>query len=131
VQAASVSLHGPHGQHIENVHLEPYSSEDQFWNKLYCGPYSRLLNKAKEFVENTGGAGDDLMVFIRSVDVFGPLTSLALDSSLDVYLVVALMLANMNMLRCHDTIVRSLRPFIIALPKTPVPSRINLHMDGL
>ena len=66
VQAASVSIHGPHGQHIENVHLRPYVSSEDFWENLYTGPYSRLLKKAGEFLDNTGGAGDDVLVFIRS-----------------------------------------------------------------
>ncbi|KAH9949834.1 Arginase/deacetylase [Amylocystis lapponica] len=64
VQAASVSIHGAHGQHIENVHLKPYSSEKQFWEELYAGPYSRLLDKARDFLEETGGAGSDALIFI-------------------------------------------------------------------
>ncbi|KZT65820.1 Arginase/deacetylase [Daedalea quercina L-15889] len=64
VQAASVSIHGPHGQHIENVHLRPYSSEQQFWDELYARLYSKLLIKAGEFLDGTGGPGDDVLVFI-------------------------------------------------------------------
>ncbi|KAI0313788.1 Arginase/deacetylase [Amylostereum chailletii] len=64
VQAASVSIHGPHGQYIENVHLEPYESEEQFWEKLYNGAYNRLLNKAENFLRSTGEGEDDTMVFI-------------------------------------------------------------------
>ncbi|EPQ51096.1 Arginase/deacetylase [Gloeophyllum trabeum ATCC 11539] len=64
VQAASVSIHGPHGQYIENVHLVPYDSPEQFWNVVYKGPYSRLLDKAEEFLGQTGGPGDDVLVFI-------------------------------------------------------------------
>ncbi|KZT28384.1 Arginase/deacetylase [Neolentinus lepideus HHB14362 ss-1] len=64
VQAASVSIHGPHGQYIENVHLQPYESLEQFWDVVYKGPYSRLLTKAGEFLDNTGGPGDDVLVFI-------------------------------------------------------------------
>jgi hypothetical protein len=67
VQAASVSIHGPHGQYIENVHLEPFESEEQFWNVHYREAYSKLLNKAEEFVKSTGGASDDTLVFIRQV----------------------------------------------------------------
>jgi histone deacetylase HOS3 len=67
VQAASVSIHGPHGQYIENVHLEPFESEEQFWNVHYRGAYSKLLNKAEDFVKSTGGASDDTLVFIRRV----------------------------------------------------------------
>lgn len=64
VQAASVSIHGPHGQYIENVHLEPYESEEQFWRSLYERAYSRLLKKAQQFLESTGGKSDETMVFI-------------------------------------------------------------------
>jgi histone deacetylase HOS3 len=64
VQAASASIHGPHGQFIENVHLEPFESGEQFWNVHYRA-YSRLLSKAEDFVRNTGGAADDTLVFIR------------------------------------------------------------------
>ncbi len=65
VQAASVSIHGPHGQHIENIHLTPYKSEQEFWDDLYPGSYSRLLEKAGDFLDSTGGAGEDVLVFIR------------------------------------------------------------------
>ncbi|KAI0826937.1 Arginase/deacetylase [Trametes gibbosa] len=64
IQAASVSIHGPHGQHIENIHLEPYASEQDFWDRLYPTQYLRLLKKAGEFIENTGGPRDDTLVFI-------------------------------------------------------------------
>ncbi|KZT09156.1 Arginase/deacetylase [Laetiporus sulphureus 93-53] len=64
VQAASVSIHGPHGQHIQNIHLRPYSSKEQFWDELYSGPYAKLIGKAAEFLDSSGGQGDDVMVFI-------------------------------------------------------------------
>ncbi|KAI9058523.1 Arginase/deacetylase [Trametes sanguinea] len=64
IQAASVSIHGPHGQHIENIHLKPYVSEEEFWEKLYPVHYQRLLDKARDFIENTGGAKEDTLVFI-------------------------------------------------------------------
>ncbi|TFK34787.1 histone deacetylase domain-containing protein [Crucibulum laeve] len=64
VQAASVSLHKSHGQYIENVHLQTYTSEEHFWDVLYKDQYSRLLRKAEEFLDGTGGPGDDVMVFI-------------------------------------------------------------------
>ncbi|SRR6266403_526725 len=67
VQAASVSIHGPHGQYIENVHLESFESEEQFWNVHYPRAYSKLLSKAEDFVKSTGGASDDILVFIRQV----------------------------------------------------------------
>jgi hypothetical protein len=67
VQAASVSIHGPHGQYIENVHLEPFESEEQFWDVHYRGAYSRLLRKAEDFLKSTGASSDDTLVFIRRV----------------------------------------------------------------
>ncbi|KAG6827001.1 hypothetical protein H0H92_013616 [Tricholoma furcatifolium] len=67
VQAASTSLHHAHGQFIENVHLQTYSSEQHFWDILYKNQYSKILRKAEEFIESTGGPGDDVIVFIRQV----------------------------------------------------------------
>ena len=64
VQAASVSIHGQHGQYIENIHLETYDSDEEFWGALYCGAYSRLLKKAQHFLESTDTGADDAMVFI-------------------------------------------------------------------
>ncbi|KAK7690176.1 hypothetical protein QCA50_006827 [Cerrena zonata] len=66
VQAASVSLHGPHGQYIENIHLQTYKSNEEFWEKLYKPRYSKLLQKAENFIQETGGAGDDVLVFISA-----------------------------------------------------------------
>ncbi|KAF5348477.1 hypothetical protein D9756_009597 [Leucocoprinus leucothites] len=64
VQAASASIHKSHGQYIENIHLQTYESEDHFWNVLYKEEYSRLISRAEEFLEGTGGAGEDVLVFI-------------------------------------------------------------------
>ncbi|KAF8215203.1 histone deacetylase complex protein [Mycena galopus ATCC 62051] len=63
VQAASVSIHGSHGQHIENVHLETYTSVEH-WEKLYAERYSKILRKAEEFLDSTGGPGEDVLFFI-------------------------------------------------------------------
>ncbi|KAH7885576.1 arginase deacetylase [Phlebopus sp. FC_14] len=63
VQAASTSIHGAHGQHIENIHLQCYQSESQFWDVLYP-QYLVLLKRAQDFLDNTGGPGDDVMVFM-------------------------------------------------------------------
>ena len=66
VQAASVSIHGPHGQFIENIHLDPYTTEDDFYAELYEKKYSRLLQKAHDFISATGGTSNtDVLVFIR------------------------------------------------------------------
>ncbi|KAI0055135.1 histone deacetylase complex protein [Artomyces pyxidatus] len=64
VQAASVSIHGPHGQYIENVHLESYDTEAHFWDVLYKDAYSKLLKKAEDFIRITGDKTDDVLVFI-------------------------------------------------------------------
>lgn len=64
VQAASVSIHKSHGQYIENVHLQEYSSAEHFWNVLYKHEYSKILRRAEEFLDGTGGPGDDVMIFI-------------------------------------------------------------------
>lgn len=67
MQAASVSLHGPHGQHIENIHLQPYESDEHFFDVLYKQHYSKIFQKAEDFVQGIGGIDDDVLVFIRSV----------------------------------------------------------------
>ncbi|KAH0585778.1 hypothetical protein H2248_007071 [Termitomyces sp. 'cryptogamus'] len=64
VQAASVCLHNAHGQYIENVHLQTYFTKQQFWDVLYKEQYSKILRKAEDFLDVTGGPGDDVMVFI-------------------------------------------------------------------
>jgi histone deacetylase HOS3 len=65
VQAASASIHGAHGQYIENIHLQKYSLEEDFWTKLYKNQYSRLFEKAEEFIKATGNGRDDTIVFVR------------------------------------------------------------------
>ncbi|KAJ7704976.1 histone deacetylase domain-containing protein [Mycena rosella] len=63
VQAASVSIAGSHGQYIENVHLQTYTSPEH-WEKLYTEQYSKILRKAENFLDSTGGPGSDVLVFI-------------------------------------------------------------------
>ncbi|KAF7300517.1 hypothetical protein HMN09_00936200 [Mycena chlorophos] len=63
VQAASTSLHGPHGQYIENVHLKEYTSAEHF-DRLYRDEYSKILRRAEEFLESTSSGKDDVLVFI-------------------------------------------------------------------
>ncbi|KAG6856353.1 hypothetical protein H0H87_005340 [Tephrocybe sp. NHM501043] len=75
VQAASVSLHHSHGQCIENVHLQTYTSEQHFWDVLYKEQYSKILRKAQDFLDSTGGPGDDVLVFIRQAEVSSVSTS--------------------------------------------------------
>lgn len=64
MQAASTSIHNSHGQWIENVHLQSYTSEEHFWTELYDKKYSNILTKADEFLQETGGPGDDVLFFI-------------------------------------------------------------------
>lgn len=52
VQAASVSISGPHGQFIENIHLQPYATHEEFWEKLYTRTYSKIFDKAKGFLQD-------------------------------------------------------------------------------
>ncbi|KIJ55002.1 hypothetical protein M422DRAFT_200979 [Sphaerobolus stellatus SS14] len=63
VQAASISIHGPHEQHIENIHLVPYTSEEDFWDRLYPGQYSRLLQTAEAFLAKDNG---EALIFISA-----------------------------------------------------------------
>ncbi|KAJ7850457.1 histone deacetylase domain-containing protein [Mycena leptocephala] len=63
IQAASVSISGYHGQYIENVHLQTYTSPEH-WEILYTEQYSKILSKAEEFLDSTGGPGKDVLVFI-------------------------------------------------------------------
>jgi histone deacetylase HOS3 len=50
VRDASVSLAGAHGQFIENMHLQPYTSHEEFWDELYPR-YHNLFDKAAQFLK--------------------------------------------------------------------------------
>lgn len=76
VQAASVSLYGAHGQHIENIHLQQYGSEEYFWTDLYPRKYSKLLERAESFAKETNG--EDVLVFIRQAYYLFPMLRLIL-----------------------------------------------------
>jgi histone deacetylase HOS3 len=67
VQAASTNIHGAHGQYIDNIHLEPYTSDEHFWDILYPQKYSQLLKQARDFIASTGGPSNDTIVFISCV----------------------------------------------------------------
>ncbi|KAI6044719.1 arginase deacetylase [Pisolithus marmoratus] len=63
VQAASTSIHGAHGQYVENIHLQQYDSSEHFWDVLYP-KYLNLIRRARDFLDHTGGPGDDALIFI-------------------------------------------------------------------
>ncbi|KAH9826210.1 Histone deacetylase HOS3, partial [Teratosphaeria destructans] len=49
VQAASLCIENAHGQNIWNVHLQPWKTEEEFW-ELYESRYKVLLEKARTFL---------------------------------------------------------------------------------
>ncbi|KAL4937978.1 hypothetical protein BDV06DRAFT_201936 [Aspergillus oleicola] len=50
VRNASVCIGGAHGQSIWNVHLEPWKTEQEFW-ELYSAKYIVLIEKARTFLK--------------------------------------------------------------------------------
>ena len=50
IQAASVCLENAHDQTIWNVHLQPWTTEDEFW-KIYEKQYMTILKKAEEYLQ--------------------------------------------------------------------------------
>ncbi|KYG43585.1 hypothetical protein M433DRAFT_26037 [Acidomyces richmondensis BFW] len=51
VQAASLCVENAHGQSVWNVHLQPWKTEDEFW-ELYETRYKILFEKAKVFLRH-------------------------------------------------------------------------------
>ena len=51
VQAASLCVENAHSQSVWNVHLQPWKTEDEFW-QLYASRYRVLLDKARLFLEH-------------------------------------------------------------------------------
>lgn len=51
VQAASLCIENAHGQSIWNVHLQPWKTEEEFW-QLYEERYCILLEKARVFLQH-------------------------------------------------------------------------------
>ncbi|GAA5907724.1 hypothetical protein JCM8208_005500 [Rhodotorula glutinis] len=70
VAAASLALSsGQHGQHISNVHLEPFTSERQFHDELYPRYWDALGGRAEEFCERTrAGEGETLVIVSAGFD---------------------------------------------------------------
>ncbi|KAL4748492.1 hypothetical protein BDW72DRAFT_205546 [Aspergillus terricola var. indicus] len=50
IRNASVCIEKAHGQSIWNVHLEPWRTEQDFW-ELYSAKYSILIEKARSFLK--------------------------------------------------------------------------------
>jgi histone deacetylase HOS3 len=48
----------------ENIHLQPYSSEDDFYARIYP-KYLALLDKAKLYMDETEADPDRTIVLIR------------------------------------------------------------------
>jgi histone deacetylase HOS3 len=69
IQAASTSLSGAHDQYLENVHLEPFASEEVFFQRLYPLYKERLLGGARRFLQQTATPNafgpDETLIFIR------------------------------------------------------------------
>ncbi|WVO17386.1 hypothetical protein L204_105078 [Cryptococcus depauperatus] len=64
IRDASVSL-AAHGQYIENIHLKPYTSEADFYARIYP-LYLAILEKAKVFIEQTEASPESTVVLISA-----------------------------------------------------------------
>jgi histone deacetylase HOS3 len=51
----------------ENIHLQPYTTEQDFYERIYP-KYLTLLDKAKAFMEETGAIPEKTIVLIRQVN---------------------------------------------------------------
>lgn len=51
VKNASLCIDNAHGQHVWNVHLEPWKTEAEFW-ELYEDKYAVLLDKARKYLKS-------------------------------------------------------------------------------
>nr|XP_019051123.1 histone deacetylase HOS3 [Kwoniella bestiolae CBS 10118]OCF30053.1 histone deacetylase HOS3 [Kwoniella bestiolae CBS 10118] len=64
IKDASISL-AAHGQYIENIHLQPYENEADFYARIYP-LYLALLKKAKVYMDETGAEPSRTIVFISA-----------------------------------------------------------------
>lgn len=129
MQAASVSIHGAHGQHIENVHLETYTSPEH-WEQLYVERYSNILRKAKAFLDSTGGPGEDVLVFIRSAYTLLIFFRSLWTVSHRIGIVVGWTPRSTRCRQCRDTIGACRRPFFTALRAMHVYLQTSMHVGG-
>ncbi|KAJ4264988.1 histone deacetylase [Fusarium torreyae] len=51
VRSASICINNAHGQTVWNVHLDPWKTEDEFW-QLYETRYTVLLDKVRNYLKN-------------------------------------------------------------------------------
>ncbi|GJE96971.1 arginase/deacetylase [Phanerochaete sordida] len=61
--AASLSVQGEGGQWIENIHLQPYASDDEFWAH-YEDRYVGLIERAEQFIAQTQAKPEKTMVLM-------------------------------------------------------------------
>ncbi|GAA6059615.1 hypothetical protein JCM10212_005114 [Sporobolomyces blumeae] len=66
ISAASLNISGGHSQYISNVHLEPYSTEDDFQARLWETYWRGLGGKAEEFLEKTFAQDDETLVIVSA-----------------------------------------------------------------
>lgn len=66
VRDASVNVLGGHGQWIANVHLQPWSDEEDFFGRLYPTYREGMLGAARRFCEETGSTPGKTLVFISA-----------------------------------------------------------------
>lgn len=64
IREASVNL-AAHGQYIENIHLQPYANEEDFYTRIYP-LYLALLDKARVFMKDTSADPARTMLFISA-----------------------------------------------------------------
>ncbi|ORX41060.1 histone deacetylase domain-domain-containing protein [Kockovaella imperatae] len=64
IKDASLSL-AAHGQYIENIHLQPYTTEADFYERIYP-KYLALLDKAKTFMQETGADSERTLILISA-----------------------------------------------------------------
>lgn len=74
IQAASLNLSGGHSQFISNVHLESWTDEADFYERLYPRYIAGLLGAAQEFCKKTSvgneDASDKTIVIISAGEIF-------------------------------------------------------------
>ncbi|KAF3767452.1 Arginase/deacetylase, partial [Cryphonectria parasitica EP155] len=71
VKNASLCIDNAHGQHVWNVHLEPWKTEAEFW-EMYEDKYAVLLHKARKYLKahtnrlRTAGQNSKAAIFLSA-----------------------------------------------------------------